>query len=100
MKDNSVICSAIRLADQAIRKAMTSPNSNQPEITLALGTLRYVERAVHRQGDELKITKFTMVEPAQKMESLKDLTGTEFSEQARSVLDALGVLKGICGCPN
>ena len=44
--------------------------------------------------------KFTMVEPAQKMESLKDLTGTEFSEQARSVLDALGVLKGICGCPN
>jgi hypothetical protein len=79
---------------------MASPNSSEPEISLALGALRYVERALDRQGDELKITKFTMVEPVQKIEELKDLTETQFSEHAQSVLDALGVLKGICDCPN
>jgi hypothetical protein len=96
-KDSAV--SAIRLADHAIRRAMTSPNSCQAEIAVALNTLRYMEQALQREGDELKITIFAVMDPMQTVDSLKNLTGTAFSDRARNALEALKQLEGICGCP-
>jgi hypothetical protein len=40
------------------------------------------------------------VEPAHKVESLKDRNEAAFSECAQIVLDALETLKEVCGCPN
>jgi hypothetical protein len=97
---DDLICPAIRLADRAIRKAMTTANSCEAEIKLTLGVLRYVKRELERQGDETKIAQYALVEPAYKVESLKDLTESAFSECAQSVLHALEALKGICGCPD
>jgi hypothetical protein len=98
MSDTSVICSAIRLADQAIRRAMKSPDSSEDEIDLTLRAARYVERALRREGDEFQITKFVLVDPSPTVEALKN--STAFHADAQNVLDALEVLKGICGCPN
>jgi hypothetical protein len=95
-----VICPAIRLADRAVRKALTRAKSCEEEVKLAVGALRYVKRELERQGDEMKIAQYALVEPGHKVESLNDLTETAFSECAQSVLDALEALKGICGCPN
>jgi hypothetical protein len=102
MSDNSVICCAIQMADRAIRKAMTSPSSCEAEITLALGGLRYVEQELQRQGDESKIAMFAVMDPMQTVGSLAKPgpTETPFCERAKSLLDALEQLKGICGCPN
>ena len=100
MSDDSVICPAIRLADRAIRKAMTKANSCEAEIKLTLGVLRYVKHELERQGDETKIAQYALAEPGYKVESLKDLNESAFSECAQNVLNALEALKGIGGCPD
>jgi hypothetical protein len=100
MSDNSAICPALKLADRTIRKAMASASSCKPETTEALGALRYVEQALQREGDELKITKFAVMDPLHTVESLTDpnLAETAFCERAQRALEALEQLKDICGC--
>jgi hypothetical protein len=101
MINNSVMCSAIDLANRAIAKAMANQPSCEAELTAALGAIRYVREALERES-EFKFTQFLLIDPTQKIKSLADpnLTEPVFGELANNVLTVLEQLKGVCGCPN
>jgi hypothetical protein len=101
MSNNSVICSAIDLANRAIAKAVANQSSCEAELTAALGAIRYVRDALERES-EYKFTQFLLIDPTQKIRSLADpnLTESVIDERGKNVLTVLEQLKGICGCPN
>jgi hypothetical protein len=77
MSDNSVICSAIQMADRAIRRAAANRSSCEAEIRAALGALRYVHEALQWEIDKSKLAKFSVMDPMHTVESLANPSLTE-----------------------
>lgn len=100
MSDNTVICSAIDLANRAIAKAMANQDSCEAELAAAIGAIRYVRDALERES-EFKFAQFLLIDPTHKIKSLADpkLTESVFDERGNNLLTVLQGLKGICGCP-
>jgi hypothetical protein len=97
MSHNSVIVSAIQMADRAIRRAMANQSSCEPEIKAALGAIRYISEALRRES-EFKAVQFSLIDPIHRIESLANpnLTADVFCHEAEKVLTAIEALKDIC----
>jgi hypothetical protein len=103
---NSVVVTAIQYADRAIRKAMDNRHSCEPELTGALGALRYIDAALRREATlhpsewEGKLAQFLLVDPTDIISSMThpELDKASFREKAERALSALEeTLKAICG---
>ena len=80
---NEVICSAIQMADRAIRRAMRNRGSCEAEIAVALGTIHYVSEALERER-KAKFGKFSLIHLTHTVESSENpnLAETAFREDA------------------